>query len=188
MIWLTSDTHFGHSNIIKYCNRPFSSMEQMEEVIVNNINSMVSERDELYHLGDFCFHSNGKKWETEVNRILDRIKCKNVYLVCGNHDPSAAYANNRTTSFKGIYEYQEISGKHLFLSMPENRRHTKVILMHYPIESWSSQNFGSIHLHGHTHGKLFSTIKNRYDVGVDVNNYMPISLMQVMDKIGLENN
>jgi calcineurin-like phosphoesterase family protein len=59
--------------------------------------------------------------------------------------------------------------------------------MHYPIESWSSQNYGSIHLHGHTHGKLFSTIKNRYDVGVDSNNYMPISLMQIMDKIGMEN-
>ncbi len=97
MIWFTSDTHFGHNNIIGYTNRPFVTAQQMEEVLIHNINSLVAEKDELYHLGDFWFHSNGKKWENEVNRILARIKCKKVHLVCGNHDPSAEYAKNRNT-------------------------------------------------------------------------------------------
>ena len=63
------------------------------------------------------------------------------------------------------------------------------ILFHYPIEAWSKQNYSSIHLHGHTHGRLYSTDiahKYRYDVGVDSNNYMPISITQVMEKIGFK--
>lgn len=188
MIWFTSDTHFGHNNIIGYTNRPFVTAQQMEEVLINNINSLVAEKDELYHLGDFCFHSNGKKWESEVNRILARIKCKKVHLVCGNHDPSAEYAKNRKTSFATINEYFELSLKGLFYTLPENRRMRKVNLFHYPIESWSSKNYGSIHLHGHTHGTLSNFIENRYDVGVDCNNYMPVSIVQIMDKLGLENN
>ena len=187
MIWFTSDTHFGHDNIIKYNNRPFSSSQQMEEVLVNNINSLVSEKDDLYHLGDFCFHSNGKKWETEVRKVLDKIKCKNVHLICGNHDPSADYASHRITDFKTINEYKEISLKHLFGVMSDSQRAAKVILFHYPIESWCKQNYNSIHLHGHTHGKLYSTDiahKYRYDVGIDCNNYMPVCISQIMDKIG----
>jgi calcineurin-like phosphoesterase family protein len=189
MIWFTSDTHFGHENIIKYANRPFTSCGQMEEVIINNINSFVDENDHLYHLGDFCFHSNGRKWENEVRKILNKLKCKNVHLVCGNHDPSAEYAKNRTTDFKSISDYQEISLKGLFGSLSDNRRIAKVIAFHYPIESWCKQNYNSIHLHGHTHGQLISANplhKYRYDVGVDANNYMPISISQIMDKIGYE--
>lgn len=189
MIWFTSDTHFDHENIIKYNNRPFSSCKQMEEILINNINSMVSEKDDLYHLGDFCFHSSGKKWETEVVKVLDKIKCKNVYLICGNHDPSADYANNRMTSFKKIMDYHELSIKSLTDTLSETQRNAKVILFHYPIEAWSKQNYSSIHLHGHTHGRLYSTDiahKYRYDVGVDSNNYMPISITQVMEKIGFK--
>lgn len=66
MIWFTSDTHFGHTNIIEYCNRPFSCIEEMNGKIINNINSKVKHNDILYHLGDFSFR-NHKSYRERIN-------------------------------------------------------------------------------------------------------------------------
>lgn len=55
MIWFTADTHFGHKNIIKYCDRPFDSIENMDQTIIGAINNNVQPNDILWHLGDFCF-------------------------------------------------------------------------------------------------------------------------------------
>ena len=79
-IWVTSDTHFNHANIIKYCNRPFSSVEEMNETIIANWNKVVSERDIVYHLGDFAL---GDK--SLIPNILRRLNgC--IKVIMGNHD------------------------------------------------------------------------------------------------------
>jgi calcineurin-like phosphoesterase family protein len=72
MIWLTADTHFGHTNILKYCGRPFSSIEEMDETLINNWNNKVNQDDTVYHLGDFSFKDPGVykktfKWENNTN-------------------------------------------------------------------------------------------------------------------------
>ena len=82
MIWFTSDTHFGHSNIIKLAERPFADVDEMEDSLVANINSLVAPSDELYHLGDFSM----KLGLEEQARILRRIRCRNIHLIPGNHD------------------------------------------------------------------------------------------------------
>lgn len=76
MIWFTSDTHFGHSNIIKLAERPFVNIDEMEGSLVANINSLIAPSDELYHLGDFSM----KLGPEEQARILRRIRCRNILL------------------------------------------------------------------------------------------------------------
>ena len=80
MIYFTSDTHFQHTNIIKYCNRPFKDVDEMNERLINNWNSIVSNDDTIYHPGDFCL-SNDK----EIINIFKRLN-DNKILICGNHD------------------------------------------------------------------------------------------------------
>ena len=79
-IFITSDTHFSHKNIIKYCNRPFSSVEEMNSVLTDNWNSIVSKDDLVIHLGDFSF---GRTIESIKNH-LDKLN-GNKILILGNH-------------------------------------------------------------------------------------------------------
>ena len=79
-VFFTSDTHFGHKNIIKYCNRPFSDIDEMNKVLINNWNKVVSEGDIVFHLGDFAF-GGFPLWESIRSRLNGSI-----YLIRGNHD------------------------------------------------------------------------------------------------------
>ena len=84
-IFFTSDTHFNHKNIIKYepVSRPFATVEQMNQEIINRWNSVVSDDDIVIHLGDFFM---GTLDAEEMARIMRQLKCKNIILVKGNHD------------------------------------------------------------------------------------------------------
>ena len=78
--FFTSDTHFNHANIIRFCNRPFKDVEQMNEVMITNWNNAISKDDTVFHLGDFCL-GGAAEW----TKILDRLNGK-IYLIMGNHD------------------------------------------------------------------------------------------------------
>ena len=80
MIYFISDTHFNHNNIIKYCNRPFKSINEMNQTIINNWNKTVKADDEIYHLGDLVL---GKK--EEMYNTVSNLNGKK-YLIRGNHD------------------------------------------------------------------------------------------------------
>ena len=158
MIYFISDTHFGHNNIIKYCNRPFEDVHHMNKTILDNINNVVGRDDTLYILGDFCFR--GKK-------PLDyriRINCQDVHLILGNHDKRTDYFLDEITAdmngFTSIYDVKEII-----------HCNQKIFLSHYPHRSWPSSHKGSFHCYGHVHSKLDheDRISNRLtlDVGVD---------------------
>lgn len=82
MIWFTSDTHFGHENVLKFTDRPWETIQQMNSVIVANINARVGMNDELYILGDFSF----KMTAQDAYGLRKKITCKKVHLVPGNHD------------------------------------------------------------------------------------------------------
>ncbi len=170
MIYFTSDWHLGHERIIHSCNRPFDTVEEMNRKIIDNINSTVGNKDTLYILGDVSLGMP----KADVEKILRKLKCKKV-LIKGNHDP-----NYDVSIFSGIYDYREI--KH-------NGR--RIILMHYPLMFWRDMEIGTIHLHGHMHSdnEYNQGQKNkallRYDVGVDANDFKPISVESILDFFNL---
>lgn len=131
-----SDTHFSHKNILKFDERPFASIEEMETTLVKNWNKKVTNADTVYILGDFCW---GK--ENEWLRILSSLKGNKV-LIKGNHDlrnPSARLKN----CFSDIKDYKEIKDKG-----------RTVIMCHYPILAYvHSYNPDVFMLHGHVHNR-----------------------------------
>lgn len=159
MIWFTSDTHFNHTNVIKYCNRPFSSLEEMNEIIIFNWNQLVKPEDTIYHLGDFGFFRKDNTISKE--EIFKQLNGQKI-LILGNHDH-----NNRVKSLPW----------HSVQTLIESLKYQdkEFVLFHYPIEDWNKKFHGAIHLHGHSHGTC-SKMSNRIDVGVDCWNYAPVSI------------
>lgn len=152
-VLFTSDLHFWHKNILGYTKRPFSSVEEMNECIVNIWNSQVSSKDTTYHLGDFAFNSNLE----EVTKLLRRLNGSKI-MILGNHDREGFYrriADDNHTRILEVTHYKET--KH---------EKKKLILSHFPFRSWHNMHYGSYNLHGHCHGNLPPQGK-QLDVGVD---------------------
>lgn len=169
--FFVSDTHFGHQGAINYCMRPYKSVEEMDEALIQNWNSVVSAQDIVFHLGDLSFHRPARTLE-----ILDRLN-GNKHLVLGNHDKNNlnAACKNKFSWVKDYYELKIDEDDN-----PEKRQ--TIILCHYPIESWNKRHRGGWHLHGHCHGSLSSaSYQFRVDVGVDVWNYIPASFEQIKE-------
>lgn len=168
-IFFTADTHFHHTNIIKYCGRPFSSVEEMDSELIKRWNSVVTDNDTVYHLGDFVFSRNNSIKDTLS--IVNELQYDELILIKGNHDNSKLLGHYRNHLGIHVHDYLELKGLHLL----------PIVLSHYPFESWNRSFHGSIHLHGHTHGTIPKK-ENRYDVGVDVWNYTPVTLQQILGK------
>ena len=178
MIYLTSDSHFSHRNILKYCNRPFSSIEEMNEAIINNWNSVVTTRDIVYHLGDFGFGN-----ASQLRPILERLNGR-IHLVPGSHDTELLKDPNSRLWLNIEPPLLTISIKQY---SPELRYLT---LCHYPMWRWYKSHFWTIHAYGHVHTSSIKKVEHpspyAYDVGVDNNNYYPISLEDLRKKIHLQ--
>ncbi len=151
MRWFTSDTHFGHANVLRYSKRPFASVEEMNEAMIARWNARVAPDDEVWHLGDFAFT---KKPRAFFERLAGR-----KHFIVGNHD----HKDTRKLPWASIQYYTELR------DAP-----TSIVLCHYPLEVWNKSHFGSIHLHGHSHGSLPKKGK-RIDVGVDPCLFDPVS-------------
>lgn len=179
MLYFISDLHLGHYNIIKYQNRPFSSVEEQSEVIINNINEKVEPKDTLIIGGDaFMYRRKGAKNKEWFNRI----NCRRVILVTGNHDKQkyikqCSYAQVVTDMYFKVQD-KEIKGG----LQP-------IHIYHYPLLSWRSKfphaQYGW-HLYGHTHA---NTDEHHPDDGkypvknicVENLNYSPISYLDLRD-------
>ena len=146
--FFTADEHYGHHNIIKYCNRPFESTRDMNEILISNHNDIVRANDSVFHLGDFTLGSKSTAY-----RYLDRLN-GNHHCIRGSHD----YWMDK--GFKEIGELK-IDGQ-------------TIILCHYAMRTWAKSHYNSWQLYGHSHGKL-PPIGKQWDVGVDNNNFYPIS-------------
>lgn len=163
-ILFTADMHFGHTNIIKHCNRPFKSVDEMDSTMIKRWNKKVKPEDTVYILGDVAF-CNVHTVISIFNKLNGRIK-----FLPGNHDAALMKKDEFHLIFHEIlppiYEFK-IQDEH-------------VVLCHYPMESWNRSYHGAIHLHGHTHGTVpFNNKKKRLDVGVDVHNFEPITWDEV---------
>jgi calcineurin-like phosphoesterase family protein len=171
--WFTSDVHFGHKNIIKYSNRPFTSVEDMNASIINKWNELVKPDDVIWSLGDFAFGKIGS-----IIEILDQLNCKNLHMVTGNHD--SAILDNRsllidTGRVKEIVPYKEITVHNTF-----------ICLFHYGARVWNKAHYDSWLLYGHSHGTLPPYGKS-VDVGVDAPfvtgkaEYRPYNFYEIKD-------
>jgi len=154
--WFTSDTHFGHKNILKYCpGRPFEDIEDMNEGLIERWNAKVDPADHVYHLGDFAFLPHDKTEE-----VLKRLK-GNIHLILGNHDRGFE-SNDLQHYLQSIQTYKEF---------PTKKYGKSVVMFHYPIESWNKMHHGAVHMHGHLHSTSghhpCNVMPNRIDVGVD---------------------
>lgn len=168
MNFYTSDTHFNHDTIRRYCSRIYGSVEEMNESLIRNWNAIVKPEDTVYHLGDFGFGKVEQLW-----RIRQRLH-GNICLITGNHDRLVGdSAFDRMFGFVMPYYEQKIEDEEM------DHRQT-IVMCHYAFEVWNKRHFGSWHLHGHSHGTLHSPdYQARLDVGVDSNGMAPLSYDEV---------
>lgn len=173
-LFFTSDTHWSHFNIARLCNRPFNSRKEMDERLIANWNKVVPEDGIVIHCGDFMLsHKIGYK---EYSKYVSRLN-GTIYLTRGNHDRIDL----------GNYDDKLIVNDCLYIQVEK----TLIYAQHYPCLAFKGdiQVFGHLHTlsDGMVHGldsDVVSKLKfNQYDVGVDQNNYIPISYNQLINII-----
>lgn len=173
--FFTSDTHFGHANIIRFCNRPFKNVEEMDEALIENWNQVVSDDDTVFHLGDFAF-GGSNVWKSIIPRLNGHIN-----LIIGNHDRKNLRQGYMSSFGMVVPQLQiEIEGNPIYLN-------------HYPFLCYGGSYRGVWQLFGHVHSgpnaegldisRLKTLFPTQYDVGVDNNDYAPISYREVKAKI-----
>ena len=144
MIYYIADMHFGHTNVLRFDNRPFSDTAQMDDTLIQNWNERVADDDTIYILGDAF-------WKNEENsiQIMERLR-GHKHLIQGNHD---RVKGKLRPYWESIEQYAEVND--------ENRL---VILSHYPILFYKNQHYGAVMLYGHVHNtrewKLVEKWKN----------------------------
>ena len=180
-VWFTADLHLGHGNIIKYCNRPFLSAEEQalanidprgrwrvspltiqrhDDALLDAINARVAVTDVLWIVGDFCWGN--------ASDYRQRIRCRTVHLIWGNHDKKSIRPLFDQAWEQGMIR---VEGQDIWLN-------------HYPMRSWDHAFHGAWHLYGHVHGRLVGEDRRnpwllRRDVGVDACDYQPISFQEL---------
>jgi len=170
--YFVADSHFFHENIIKYCLRPFSNAEEMNERLIENWNEVVTPDDVVYHLGDFAFGN-----ALGVDRVMRRLNFAHMHFIKGNHDKTFLdwyhnFGNDKLARKVTVYPHfleTKISGH-------------KFTLCHYAMRVWNESHRGTYHLYGHSHGTLSDDPKSlSFDCGVDCHDYKPISLDRVKE-------
>ncbi len=161
-IFFTADTHFGHANIIRFSGRPFASVDEMDEAMIDAINERVASYDTLYHLGDWAW-----RYPEAYRR---RIACKHVHLILGNHDK---HVRRLAPLFSSVDHLADLK----FDGQP-------ITLCHYAMKVWNKSHHGAWHLYGHSHGSLPDDPHSlSFDCGVDCWGYRPISLEEVATRM-----
>lgn len=187
-IWFTSDTHYHHKNIVRgttawkefeegsshQSTRDFDTLEEHDDTLVENFNTLVKPNDILYHLGDWSFGGH-----EQIKKFRDRLNVKTIHLIEGNHDQhifkKGSPYKDLFTSIQSVLQFSmridsQTSGKY---------GKTKFFLSHYSHQVWDQSHHGVIHLFGHSHGTL-KGIGRSMDVGVDTHNLFPYSLDEVL--------
>ena len=152
--WFIADEHYGHTNIIGYTNRPFKSVQEMNEAMISNHNKVVGQEDVVIHAGDFTL-----KDKQYAAKIIKRLNGKHIFLK-GSHD---RWLNKNTNMiWEGMIEKQF------------------VVICHYCLRTWARSHYNTWLLFGHSHGKL-EPIGKSWDIGVDNNNFYPVSFEQIKE-------
>lgn len=169
-IYFTADLHLDHANIIRYCNRPFQDVQEMNECLIKNWNSCIQPNDQVYILGDLVF-----AFESRAISLVKRLNGEK-FLIEGNHDSKILRSREFRNQFNGIYPIYELEVQ----DSDAYRSKQKITLLHYAMRVWNKSHRGAWHLYGHSHGTLPDDPNSlSFDVGVDANQYFPISYQQV---------
>lgn len=161
-IYITSDHHFFHRNIIKYCNRPFDGLKEMHDAMIENWNKTIGKNDIVYHLGDFCLGSKQR-----MESILVKLRGQ-IYLCIGSHDKTAAK----------YFQYFAMVKESFFLNVGPG-----IFMAHHCHKIWPKSHYDSYHCFGHSHGGMDLYAENEgklLDVGVDSHDFTPWHIDEVI--------
>ncbi len=158
--WFTSDHHFGHSGARTFYRRPFESVAEMDQEMLDRWNAVVEPADDVWHLGDFAV----RQPPARVASLLERLRGRK-HLVTGYNDAAAVTAD---AGWSSVQAYAELT-----------LGGTSLVLCHYPFRTWRDMAKGAINLHGHSHGRL-KPLPRQFDVGVDVWDFQPVTLDRVV--------
>lgn len=172
-VFFTADTHFGHANVIKYCDRPYVNTDGMNADLITNWNSVVSKDDIVFHLGDVSFQKEFKDLSDTLHALNGKI-----FIVPGNHDSIQRLQHpslqDKVTVLSPLFD----------VDIQVEDEKMRFVLCHYSMNVWNKSHYGAIQLYGHSHGTLPEQPNTRsMDVGVDCHNYTPISLDDVLLKM-----
>lgn len=193
-IFFTADNHFGHANIIQYCSRPFSNVDEMDQFMIDAWNDTVPAHGAtVFHLGDLTLGPDAAKY----------LDCLTGWPICilrnrWHHDKrwlaNLLYNDDELTAFSYVVDPMLV----LEIEKDDGGPPLFIHLSHYPLREWDRQWYGAWHLHGHCHGNIgvmeWKEMKSangtinmawRVDVGVDCWDYAPVSLERLMHNYSL---
>lgn len=170
MVWFTSDTHFSHKNIIDYCNRPYETIKEMNEALVENWNDCIAPDDTVFHLGDVCM--GGKN---TVDNWIPKLNGE-VTVIRGNHDYKKRETDMVNHGWDVVEGYYIFYWHSMLFYLVHNPGHIKDVPK------------GAVILYGHVHdaaphGPHRINGHLAYHVGVDTNDYKPVSLDKIIDEL-----
>ena len=182
-IFFTSDTHFGHENVLRFDNRPFASVDEMDEELIRRWNEKVGKGDLVYMLGDMIWKTRNDDAPTLIKRLNGQI-----LLVKGNHD-RFLHNSKAVKALAGVKDYDDIT------VTLEDGTVKRCILSHYFIPMYVGSRYGAIHLHGHSHKTAEADIElkiaemltengipNRiFNVGCMYWDYAPVTLDEILE-------
>lgn len=190
-VYVVSDIHFSHKNILKYCSHRMKSsfigdvndmtaeeiteaIDIMNEHIIKNWNSLVSKEDNVFILGDVAMGQI-----KDAPALISQLN-GNKILILGNHDKTLKKLiksnDGLSNLFVSMYDYYEYS--HIY-----NGKKIMICMSHYPMRFWNSKNQGTLMLHGHLHGSPCDVPGRIKDVGLDTNNLFPYLLDNVIEEL-----
>ena len=165
----TSDLHFGHENVIRFDDRPFSDIEEMDRTLIELWNARVRNEDTVYIVGDFCYRN-----KRPAAWYLKQLKGRKI-LIFGNHDIGLMKDPEALSFFEETDKMMHVSDQG-----------EQICLCHYPLAEWNKYHRGSWHIYGHIHNRREDTyyfMRNRdhaLNAGCMINGYMPVSFRELV--------
>lgn len=187
-IFFSSDQHFGHKNVIKFCQRPFEDIKVMGQALIDNWNSVVSNDDIVVTMGDLFWFNDSQA----IKKCISKLNGKEIYIVLGNHDKYESFHRVNDERFHII---DGISHIYLRSEVPDRweKPTYEIVCSHYPLMTWSHRDKGAINLFGHIHSGPTTQCDvdqdlplwkgAMLDVGVDNQNYTPVKFEDVLKQL-----
>lgn len=162
--------HLGHKNALKFDRRPFENVEEMNETLIANWNAKVTDGDDVWILGDFCYRS-----DKDPSFYLKQLKGRK-HLIIGNHDKVTVNSSSALKCFESVEHLQHLKD-----------REYNLILCHFPLADWNAKRRGSYHVYGHMHNdrdEVFEYMQKQeraLNAGCMINNYEPVTIEELIE-------